>query len=437
MRRLNSELALFASQPRDMRLLIITNLVYAFVLPVVEIFVGAYIMRNSQDVRTVMTYQLTVYAAIPFTFLLNGFLLKHVPIKRLYSLGMLLSGVSMAVMMMMPALDAVAVGIAGTVMGASFGLYWANRDFLALSTTNDGNRNYYYGLEAFLYTLVALGTPAAVGWFIAGAGKLPWLGSNGAYRAVTAAVFVLTIAASAVVHRGDYRNPPLSPFVFFRFHPLWRRLQLIAALRGLAQGYILVAPAMLVMRLLGSEAALGTSMSIGAIISAVLLYLIGRCSAPRHRLTVFGCGVILFALGGLFNAALFNAAGVLLFMLCLLLARPLLDVAYFPIQLRVIDLVAAIERRNEYAYILNQEFALFVGRCCGCVLFLLLAYRISDTVALRYAVLIIGGLQFLAVWAGHKVVRDCDRMDPAPPTSSAGAARLAGASVAPPVAETF
>ena len=37
-------------------------------------------------------------------------------------------------------------------MGMSFGLFWANRDFLALSTTNDDNRNYYYGLETFFYT---------------------------------------------------------------------------------------------------------------------------------------------------------------------------------------------------------------------------------------------------------------------------------------------
>lgn len=410
MRLLRSEFALFASQPRDMRLLILTNLIYAFVLPVVEIFVGAYIMRNSQDVRIVMTYQLTVYVAIPLTFLLNGFLLNHVTIKRLYAIGMLLSGVSMTAMMAMPALNTVAVGIAGLLMGASFGLYWANRDYLALSTTHDGNRNYYYGLEAFLYTLIALVTPAAVGWFIASAGAWPWLGSNGAYRAVTGAVLLLTFSASLVIYRGDYQNPRRAPFVFFRFHPLWRRLQWIAMLRGLAQGYILVAPAMLVMRLLGSEAALGTSMSVGAVLSAIVLYLIGRFSTPRHRLWVFATGVTLFGLAGVFNAVLFNGTGVLLFMLCLLLARPLLDVAYFPIQLRVIDLVSALEGRNQYTYILNQEFALFVGRCIGCVVFLLLAYRVSDTIALRYAVLIIGGVQFLAVWAGHRVIKGCETL---------------------------
>ena len=84
--------------------------------------------------------------------MINGFLLQHINIKRLYSAGMLLSGVSMAVMMSLGKLGMTGVGVAGLMMGMSFGLFWANRDFLALSTTNDSNRNYYYGVETFFYT---------------------------------------------------------------------------------------------------------------------------------------------------------------------------------------------------------------------------------------------------------------------------------------------
>jgi hypothetical protein len=87
----------FLSYPHDMRSCL-TNLIYAFVLPVIDVFVGAYVMRNSQNVKMVVIYQLAVYTGIPFTFLINGFLLQHINIKRLYSAGMLLSGVSMAVM---------------------------------------------------------------------------------------------------------------------------------------------------------------------------------------------------------------------------------------------------------------------------------------------------------------------------------------------------
>jgi YQGE family putative transporter len=121
----------------------------------------------------------------------------------------------------------------------------------------------------------------------------------------------------------------------------------------------------------------------------------------------------LFALGGLANALLFNAAGVLLFMVCLLLGRPLHDIAYFPIQMQVIDTVSAIERRNKFAYIFNQEFGFYVGRFAGCGLFILLANTISDTFALRYALLIIGVVQLLSIWMAQRVLKGCTAAAPA------------------------
>ena len=74
-------------------------------------------MRNSQDVKLVVIYQLAVYTGIPFTFLINGFLLQRINIKRLYSAGMLLSGISMAVMMSLGHLSLTGVCVAGLADG--------------------------------------------------------------------------------------------------------------------------------------------------------------------------------------------------------------------------------------------------------------------------------------------------------------------------------
>jgi YQGE family putative transporter len=412
MEKLSHEYRHFLSYPRDMRILLLTNLIYAFVLPVIDVFVGAYVMRNSQDVRMVVMYQLAVYTGIPFTFLINGYLLQHIAIKRLYSAGMLLSGISMAVMMSLGKLDMAGVGVAGLMMGMSFGLFWANRDFLALSTTNDSNRNYYYGLETFFYTNTYVIVPVAIGWFIEGTGVRGWFGGdrNTAYQIVTGCVFLLTIFSSILVHRGQFQNPPKSEFVFFRYHWLWNRMQLLAILKGLAQGYIVTAPAMLVMRLVGQEGALGTIQAVGGILSAFLLYAIGRITRPEHRLVIFTIGLTLFAVGGLANALLFNAAGVLIFMACLLLSRPLHDIAYFPIQMRVIDTVSAIEKRNKFAYIFNQEFGFFIGRFAGCGLFILLANSVTPTFALRYALLIVGVVQLLSIAVAKGILRGCGDM---------------------------
>ncbi len=403
-----SEIAFFQSHPLGMRTLLLTNLIYGLVIPVIELFVGAYIMRNSSDISLVVIFQLAVYTGIPTTFMINGFLLNYIPISRLYSLGMLLSGVSMAAMMSLNQLDTLGVFFAGLIMGLSYGFFWANRDFLALNTTKDSNRNYYYGIETFFYTMTGIIVPLTVGAFIAATQKNGWFAGNVnfAYYIVTGCVFAVTILASILVHRGNFQNPKRAPFLFFNFDRLWNKMLGMAALKGVAQGYIVTAPTMLVLRLVGKEGSLGAIQSVVALLSALLLYFLGRWAKPQHRLIIYTFGLSLFVLGALFNASLFSATGVILFGVCLAFARPLLDIAYFPIQLKVIDYVAAKEKRNEFTYIFNHELGLYIGRLFGCGLFIVLARYVSEYVALRYALLVIAIVHFMGIFMARSILND-------------------------------
>ena len=408
-----SEIRHFGTYPFNMRILLLTNMLYAFVLPVVELFVGTYIMRNSSELAYVVGYQLAVYTGIPLTFLVNGFLMRRIRISHLYSFGMLLSGVSMAVMMSLETLDLAGIVVAGLIMGLSYGFFWANRDFLALNSTDDGNRNYYYGLESFFNTVAGVVVPGMIGAFLGATADHNWLGGNInlAYKLVTLFVFALTIIASAVVFRGRFSNPPKERFIYLRFDVLWDKMMRLAVLKGLAQGYIVTAPSMLVMTLVGNESTLGTLQSVSAIVSAVLLYLLGRFASARHRVLIFSSGLLLFALGGAFNAVLYSATGAIVFMLCLVMGRPLMDLGYFPIQLRVIDYVSRKENRNSYAYIFVHEFALYLGRFFGCGLFIVLTICLSDTFAIRYALLIIGIIQLVSIGISRNIIRALDRAE--------------------------
>ena len=410
LKKLKIEIDHFKSQPHNFRILVLTNLVYALVLPVIDIFVAAYVMRNSNDPTKVVIYQLTIYTGIPLTFLLNGYLLKHFNIRKLYSAGMMLSGVSMMIMMSLKTLDLMGIGFAGITMGLSFGFYWANRDYLALAITNDGNRNYYYGLETFFYTIIAVIIPVTIGWFIESKGGDAQI--HTAYLVITGVVFVITILASIVCFRGTFKNPEQKQYVFFKFHPLWYKLLSLALLKGLAQGFLVTAPAMLIMLLLGKEGALGTAQSIGAVIAAVIMYMLGRLSKPSDRIKIFAAGLALFALGAALNGILFNQIGVVLFILLLLIAKPLMDLAYFPIQFKVIDIVSKIENRGEFAYILNHEAGLYVGRFLGAGTFLVLAYAISKESALRYAIIIIAVLQLGSIYVAKKIIAQGKLLSP-------------------------
>ena len=123
------DINLFKSQPLNTKVLLATAAIYAFVLPVIEIFQAAYIMGQSADMARVVLYQLMVYTGVPITFIFNGFLLRKIAPGWLHSFGMLLGGISMLYMTSLPELTTGGIGIAGLIMGLSFGFFWANRDY--------------------------------------------------------------------------------------------------------------------------------------------------------------------------------------------------------------------------------------------------------------------------------------------------------------------
>lgn len=417
-----NEIRYFRDQPANTRILIATSFLYAFVLPVVEIFSAAYIMRNSADVSRVVLYQLTVYTGIPLTFLCNGYLLNKVKPALLYTFGMLLSGISMLIMTSLRELDMTGIGLAGLVMGMSFGFYWSNRDYLVLVCTTDRNRNYYYGLDTFVNTASFVVVPLCVGWFIS-LSKENGLASsaNASYRIVVWICIAITLLASYVVLKGKFEKPKQERFLFFRFHPLWNKMTGMAVLKGLVQGFIVTAPAMLVMKLIGDEGALGTVQSISALITAVLMYIIGRTTTPRHRLAILAVSLLIFVVGALVNSVFFSMYSAIFFLLCLIVARPLFDLSYFPIQLRVIDHLSALENRNEFAYILNHEFGLYAGRLLGCGLFIVLAWQVSDTAALQFTLPIVTVLQALSYFLAKRIRRALPEEEAKTPAASPAA----------------
>jgi YQGE family putative transporter len=192
----------------------LSNMVYALVLPLIEIFAAAFVMRNTHAVDRVVIFQLSVYAATPLAFYLNGSLMGRINVKHLYAAGMLLSGIVLMLMMRSGSLSSIDIAASGLTMGLATGFFWANRGFLALATTDDNNRNYYYGVKLFVATLAAVVVPAMIGWLIGGTALYGWLGcvANRAYRIIAVVAFGLTIMAAGIPNAATFaiRRIPLS-----------------------------------------------------------------------------------------------------------------------------------------------------------------------------------------------------------------------------------
>jgi len=62
----------------------------------------------------------------------------------------------------------------------------------------------------------------------------------------------------------------------------------------MVQGFLVTAPAILVMRMVGNEGSLGLIQGIGGAATAILVYVLGRVAKPQHRMYIFGFGLIRF-----------------------------------------------------------------------------------------------------------------------------------------------
>jgi YQGE family putative transporter len=78
--------------------------------------------------------------------------------------------------------------------------------------------------------------------------------------------------------------------------------------------------------------------------------------------------------------------------------------------MKTIDAVSSIEKRNEYAYIMSHEAGLFVGRAFGMLLFITLAYSVSEEFALKYALMIVGALQLISLPLAQHIIRQIDKL---------------------------
>ena len=119
------EYRFFRSQPLNIRTLLATNMLYALLLPIIEIFVGAYIMRNTGSPAYVAIYQLCMYLGVVVTSVLNGVMLRKFGSALLYGFGIIISAIVLMVMMFVSSIGILELGFTGFILGASTGFFWA------------------------------------------------------------------------------------------------------------------------------------------------------------------------------------------------------------------------------------------------------------------------------------------------------------------------
>ncbi|MBR3744844.1 MAG: MFS transporter [Bacteroidales bacterium] len=410
------EFKYFASQPLNVRTLLVTNMLFAMVLPLVNIFAGAYVLRaTGNDTTILIAFQLCMYIGVVLSALGNGLLMKWFKSATLYAFGILISSVSLIVLMFLKNPSNVVICTAGLFIGLATGFFWTNRYLLTLYATDDENRNYFFGLESLFFTLWNIVIPIVAGLVIAFTEDHTLFGwdltADNGYQFLTILALIISICACFVLARGKFQSPANMNYFHFRFHILWKKMLGLASLKGMVEGFIVTVPTILIFKFIGNEGSLGLIQGVSGAVTAIVVYILGRVAKPQHRMAIFGAGLAIFFLGTLANCVLFSAAGAFTFIICNVMFQPLRDLAYFPTMMKTIDTVKVLEDRDEYTYIMSHEFGLFAGRAFGMLLFIILAFAFGEggaDIALRWAVLIVGAVQLISLPLAKSILKDID-----------------------------
>ncbi|MBR1872565.1 MAG: MFS transporter [Bacteroidales bacterium] len=410
------EFKFFLSQPKNIKTLLITNLLFAMVLPLINIFAGAYVLRaTGNDFTILIAFQLCMYIGIVLSALGNGLLMKYFKSSQLYAFGILISSVSLIVLMFLQNPSTAVICIAGLFIGLATGFFWTNRYLLTLYSTDDDNRNYFFGLESLFFTIWNIVIPVVAGLIIKFTSDHTLFGmeltpDNG-YQFLTIMALVISVCACVVLSRGNFRTPSSKNYFHLKFHRLWQKMLTLAGLKGMVQGFIVTIPTILIFKFIGDEGSLGLIQGLSGALTAIVVYILGRVAKPAHRMAIFGAGLLIFFVGALTNSILFSAAGALTFIICNVMFQPLHDLAYFPTMMKTIDAVKVLENREEYTYIMSHEIGLFAGRALGMLLFIVIAFSLGEEgadVAVRYAVLIVAAIQLLSLPLAKNIIKDID-----------------------------
>ncbi|MBN2091701.1 MFS transporter [candidate division KSB1 bacterium] len=401
-RAIQSEIDHFNQFSSNVKKLLLANFIYSFAIAFLNYFVNAYIYSKT-DNATVVIYNFGLYTGLPIIFALNGFLLRKISIKVLYSLGMVASAGTIFYMMLLKQPTALIFFISGLFIGLCYGLHWANRNYLILDSTTNENRNYYAGSEFFLIQIAFLLTPAFSGWFISYGPTSGLYDKDLAYQIVIGIIFFFCAVAAWVLMRGTFKTPQIPAFFHFKFQAVWNRMRFYTFLKGNMQGVQIMLPSLLIMNLVGEERELGIIASLCSILSAITVYIVGRIAKPKDRVVVLAISVIIFCVSGFLHSFLYSALSVLIWQLLQTISDPLSYAAYNPIFYRAIDVAAKTEHRPEYTYVVDNEIIINAGRILGCLIFLAFIYYISDAFALRHFLAIVGLMQIATIFIVRKL----------------------------------
>jgi YQGE family putative transporter len=390
---IKTELAHYRKLRPSARALLVSSAIYECTQPLLFLFINVFIWRQTNSFILVGAYNLGYFLTIPLFFFVNGVLLRYTSFKRLFFWGLVGQGIVVAGVFVFPMNSFLPLLLFGCLQGLPIGLYWGTRNLITIDVTKDEERGYYAGLEAIAMTLAAVTVPILFGWFIFFSEFFHLFNLRQSYQILVAVVIGLLVWAGWVFQSVEIKNPVVKQLFVKKPTRLWWISRAMEVCRGFFDRMTQLLPPLMVLTLIGKEGVLGTIQSVLAMVTIVIMYFLARKMGVGHRLQVLGISTLLFTVVCLLLAFSFSIWTVLFFLVTQALCDHIAWVTYNPIQMRVIEEEESGDPGANYAYVVDREFCLNVGRIIGIGAFFFFVVSFSQETALKFTPLVIAILQ--------------------------------------------
>ncbi len=226
------------SLPGKTKRLLFSNFLYNCEFQILPVIINYAIWKNYDDIKYNIIYYLGFFAAHPIGYLINGILLSRFPINKLYITGMLLEMSILTSLLLFKISNLKVLLSIGIVMGLSTSIYWSNRLFMILNSTENKKRDAYLSLETISALVAGIISPLVFGFFTGTKGfsisKLN-LGirlSQSTYFLVIYLFMLITVSSISII-RHRYVGPKISRVLYLRFYRIWYSQRILSLIEGI------------------------------------------------------------------------------------------------------------------------------------------------------------------------------------------------------------
>lgn len=291
-------------------------------------------------------------------------------------------------------------------MGLSCGFYWANRNFIYPTVTADRERDYIAGITTLVGNISGVILPFVAGWLIVWSRTKPSFGADGAYMVIVGfGVLILLIGAFFL---NTIKNFPILKVASFwpkKVSLDWKlfRIFVLSSTMQMAVGSTVVE--VITLSFLGDEGALGLIKSILAVVTGIVIYIMGRKMQPKDRFKLLLLSALFLVVGVLFMLINFGQFSLMFYIAAMILSANIFWFVYIPIMSKAVEMQDDGLIEDNYAYVLDHEFFINLGRVSSMLFILFIFHYLDEKLGLTIVVAVGAITQALGMIAARKLIR--------------------------------